>query len=788
MKFPFIMDSPNHSCGREIWAVLKGDCKMKGYWHIVALSALVAAISVLFEWNLFILMFPWLAYLFASHRLKILPLLLSIISYLFFFYYLPQVEADISSQKNSNDSTFLQGKIIRSPIIQKNKIELVVEDDTTADKVLVIYFPDEREIPSNETALLKYGAECIVHGQIEYPEGASNPGEFDYRQFLLKKEITKQIVVHDLTDIDCVGASFWHRFIYLRQLLLHQAPENISDYTAAWVNALVLGDDSKIDPSVIRLFQDWGLSHILAISGLHIGIVVGLVYFLLIKTSAMTREKAELVVLLFLPLYAVLAGGEPSVLRASAMVVLFIILRRMKISVTALDIISVVFLLLLLFDRFIIYHIGFQFSFLVTIGIILTRKWLSLVSSSFYQVLIISFISQMVILPIQLNYFSLFQPLSILLNLVIIPYFSIFVIPFMFFFLLFSFLPESILHAFDILFTGIHYNVLLFIEWVDEYFNYPLYVSDLPVAFFICYYLCLVMSLVLVEREQLKEAFIGFSLLTLVLTGYAAAPYFSAKGTVTMLDIGQGDAFIIELPYREGVIMIDAGASFSFTDMEPSPTVYERIIKPYMRSRGIHEIDALFLSHEDLDHFGSLEFMIDDGVVKEVYVSDYYVFEPKLMQKLMDHQVPLQRIEVGSTINIQGQPFSVVSPVVDKQDANENSLVLYTEIGGRSWLFTGDISEAEELEIIKHYQVQADVIKIAHHGSNTSSNPLFLQSLQSNDAFISVGKGNSYGHPTKEVIETLEELGIRIFRTDEHGAVQYIFGKDEAWFETFLPY
>ena len=760
---------------------------MKGYWHIVALSALVAGISVLLEWNLFIVIFIWLAYLFASQRLKILPLLLSLISFLFFYHYFPPVESEVSSEVYSNESSILQGKIIQAPIIQENKIELVVEDHITTDKVMVIYFPEELETNPHETISLKYGASCVVHGETEYPEGASNPGEFDYRQFLLKKDIAKQIIVNNLTDIECDGASFLHRFIYLRQLLTRQAPDSISDYTAAWVNALVLGDDSLLDQSVIRLFQDWGLSHILAISGLHIGIVVGLVYVLLIKTTAMTKEKAGLVVLLFLPLYAVLAGGEPSVLRASAMVVLFIILRRMKILVSPLDVISIVFLLLLLFDRFMIYHIGFQFSFLVTFGIILTRNWLSRVSSSFYQVLIISFISQMVILPIQLNYFSLFQPLSILLNLVIIPYFSIFVIPFMFFFLLFSFLPESILHAFDLLFIGIHHKVLLFIEWVDQHFNYPLYVPELPVSFFICYYACFVISLVYIEWGRLKKAFLGFTLLTLLLVGYAALPYYSAEGTVTMLDIGQGDAFIIELPYREGVIMVDAGAKFTFEDMEPSSSVYERIIKPYMRSRGIHEIDALFITHEDLDHFGSLEFMAFDGVVKEVYVSDYYEFRADLSRKLMEYQVPVQRVQAGEIVDIYGQLFTVLSPVKDKQRANENSLVLYTKIGGRSWLFTGDISKEEELEMMKNYQVQADIIKIAHHGSNTSSDPVFLQSLQSKDAFISVGRNNSYGHPTKEVIETLEELGIRIFRTDEHGAVQFIFEGDVAWFETFLP-
>jgi competence protein ComEC len=457
-----------------------------------------------------------------------------------------------------------------------------------------------------------------------------------------------------------------------------------------------------------------------------------------------------------------------------------VLLRRLKIIISAIDVISVVFLLLLLFDPYFIYHIGFQFSFIVTFGIILSRKWLASVSSPGFQLLIISFISQMVILPLQLNYFSLFQPLSILLNLAVVPYFSVFVIPFMFLLLLFSFLPGSILHGFDAIFVAVHRQVISWIQWVDQFFDYPLYVSGLPGWIFILYYLFLLAALYFLEQKRLSEGFFSFVLLTTVLFGYASLPYFSDEGRVTMLDIGQGDAFILELPYRKGTIMIDAGARFSFEDMEASPSVYQRIIRPYLRANGIHEIDVLFLTHEDTDHIGSAAFMIEDGIVNELAVSSFFEVPQEL-----EGDLPVYRIQAGEVLQIEDQLFTALAPVSDKQAANENSLVLYTELGGITWLFTGDIGVEEEKEIIQQYNLQADVLKVAHHGSSTSTSRELLDTINSRTALISVGKNNSYGHPTQEVIKTLEERGLEIFRTDQHGAVQYIFRGDEG---EFIPY
>lgn len=760
---------------------------MKGYWHITALAAVFAAISVMLNYNLFSFILLWLLFLFYEKRIPLLTFLLSIFCFFFFYQHIPELENNPPAYPPQASSQTYTGKIISEPIINSKKIEFIVEEKRTAEKIMILFFPNDGVPDDKVTASLKYGATCELSGVIEQPDGARNPGQFDNRKFLLTKGISYQMIVNDLQNVKCNGASFWQRFFTLRLNLIEQAKEKLSSYTSSWVNALVLGDDSEIDDGLIELFQNWGLSHLLAISGLHIGIIVGIMYFILIKLNLLTREKTELVMLLFLPVYAILAGGEPSVLRASMMVLLILIFRRFMIHMYVLDIISIVFLILLTFDEYMIYHIGFQFSFLVTFGILLSRKWLFTVNSSILQLLIISFVSQMIILPLQLNYFSLFQPLSILLNLIIVPYFSIFVIPFMFFFLIASFLPQELLRVFDDTFVVIHQYAMECIDFIDRYFNFPFLLSGLPVWFFIVYYLLLLLSQYLLEFKRLKQAFISFFCLTLLLTGYASIPYFSGKGYVTMLDIGQGDAFIVELPYRKGVFMIDAGSRFSFTDMEPANTVYKQIILPYLKSRGIHKLDGLFLTHEDMDHIGSAGFMVEGGLVEALYVSEFFLIPDDLANKSAENNVPVHHIQAGDVLHLGGQQLIVLAPIHDKQDPNENSLVLYTDLGGKSWLFTGDIGKEEEIELLSYYSLKADVLKVAHHGSSTSSDPTFIERITPKTALISVGINNSYGHPTMEVLHTLKAFQIQILRTDLHGAVQYQYLGKQGDFHTYLP-
>jgi competence protein ComEC len=402
-----------------------------------------------------------------------------------------------------------------------------------------------------------------------------------------------------------------------------------------------------------------------------------------------------------------------------------------------------------------------------------------------FQTLQISFIAQMMILPLLITYFSYFQPLSILLNVIVVPYFSLFVIPGMFMLLITS--PLSILTGiFDQIFIFVHGHFLTFVTFVDAHLNFPWVTGSMPLIFIIGYYVFLFIMMFHMEKNNRNKAFVYGLCICLLMISILIRPYLSPEGRITMLDIGQGDAFIVELPYRRGVVMIDAGASFSFEEMEPNKNVYNQIIKPYIYDRGIRQIDAIYISHEDIDHMGSVSFMVNELDVEQILISDYFQLDEQTALHWMDNNVEIKRISRNEELEIGGQHFHVLAPIGDKHGANENSLVLYTEAGGERWLFAGDIGKQEEKEILKRYpNLHVDVLKVAHHGSDTSSDQSFIDVLNPDFALIPVGVNNSYGHPSSEVINRLENAVI--LRSDKNGAVQFRYKQNEGTFYKFLP-
>src|SRR5699024_4246590 len=294
--------------------------------------------------------------------------------------------------------------------------------------------------------------------------------------------------------------------------------------------------------------------------------------------------KAKLFLCLFLPVYALIAGGQPSVWRASLMVMIAILLSFLKRKISYTDLISIIFILFILFDKYLICHIGFQLSFAVTFGIILSQKWVGASNTSLESLLKISFVSQMVILPLQIHYFSIFDPSSILLNLIVVHYFTLFAIPILFLLLFYIF----------------HEILLTCIIWVDAHFHFPFIIGKLPLFFIVAYYILFVVFMMALENKPEKYAFSYGVVLCLYISFLALRPYFSPYGTVTMLDIGQGDAFIIEMPYRKAVYFVDIGAELSFPDNAKNDKEYLQIIRPYLYGQGIHKVDAVFLSHEHL--------------------------------------------------------------------------------------------------------------------------------------------------------------------------------------------
>lgn len=757
---------------------------MRGYWHFPALAALSSFLAIIIDSEMVIAFFLlWLGIMLYRGRMPIIPMILSVISCTFFYFFIPDLDSLSVPQSFEGTDTILSGRISGPVSNSPKRLEFVFKEDNTNTRYQAVYFKDDNEYPGS----LKYGATCTISGLKELPATARNPGQFDFRKYLLSKGIPYQLIISSLDDVTCYGSSPLDNLYKLRSKLISYITENVSLTTAAWMNALVLGDDSQLDEETITLFQRWNLSHILAISGLHIGLIVGLVYFLLVKLTICTKEKAQLIIICFLPLYAFLAGGEPSVWRASAMVVLFLMISRAKLTFSVTDVLSVVFISLIIFNKFIVYSVGFQLSFLVTFGLLLSSQWLLQNNSAVWTILKISFVAQMLILPLQVQYFSTFHPLSILINLLIVPYFSIIVIPFLFVLMLLSPL-QFFIPFMDGLFSSIHPIIIGFISKIDQVAYYPFVIGGFSWLESVIYYLGYLGFMHNLQLAKIKQAFRYGCCLTLLIIIIASKPYLSPVGKVTMLDIGQGDAIVIELPYRKGVIMIDAGARMSFGDQQPTDTVYNQIIKPFLYEEGIRKIDTVFISHADTDHMGSVSFLVQEMNVESIIVSDYYEFDQEMIKVLESSDTRVERIASEDVVTVGGQSFQVLSPDSDHKSTNENSLVLYSLIGGHSWLFTGDIGKETEKDIISGYpDVKANVLKVAHHGSKSSSDPLFLQQTQPQIAMISAGVNNSYGHPHAEVMAALEKKEIIILQTNKNGAIQYIYEDSKGTFMTYLP-
>lgn len=453
---------------------------MRGHWHFIAIAVTISFLTISLETFWFSAgLLIWLFYLFYNERIRRLVVLVSIAFFLFFYMYIPDIN-NVTTAEYPKEINQISGKITGPIHASNKKVDFKFENPSNTS-FMIIYFPDEKEQTSiNDHSTIKHGAVCTIKGEIQVPENSRNPGQFDYQKYLLSKGIAYQVTVKSLNDINCTGSSPLNRIFTIRDNLLAHVMENISKETAAWLNALVLGDDTHLDEDIVELFQRWSLSHILAISGLHIGLVVGFVYFLLIKLNLVTKEKAQWLMILFLPVYAVIAGGEPSVWRSATMVLLFIIIRKIRLDFSVTDILSIVFLLLILVDKYIVYHVGFQLSFVVTFGLLLSRQWISQTNSALLQVFYISFVAQLMILPLQLAYFYTFQPLSIILNVLVVPYFSLFVIPFMFIMLMLSPFP-IIANIFDSLFKEVHQIALHIIQLIDMSLNYPFTIGPLPI-------------------------------------------------------------------------------------------------------------------------------------------------------------------------------------------------------------------------------------------------------------------------------------------------------------------
>ncbi|WP_179295533.1 DNA internalization-related competence protein ComEC/Rec2 [Bacillus sp. FJAT-45350] len=774
---------------------------MTGKWHIFVIASSLGICFSLRGWSGWILfglfLSAFLVYLhFCTNRRT------GYLIFVGFFLSSFLITANVDSGNKTifpPKQTQFTGTVSSIPKIDGDRLSFLFK--TTKGEKLQLHYYLSSKHEQTQVKQLKVGMKCRLDGELKKPSPPVNFYQFNYMRYLYEQKIHWIFIPNQITLQNCIQSSltFYERIQQWRQNGVVYIQSNYPKEVAGIVIALIFGDRFMIEEDVLSSYQSLGIIHLLAVSGLHVGLVVATAYYLLLRIGV-TKERALDVLIASLPIYMIVAGAAPSVIRASLMAMIILLSIRLRLKLHPLDGVSVVCLLLLFYNPYYLFHIGFQLSFLVSYALILSAPTVIKRYVSYWnQLLAVTIISQLIAFPIIIYHFYEISILSLPLNLIFIPFVSIIILPASFITVLIHIIVPVIGEPLISLFSFVVITSHSFLIKINELSIFVLRLGQPSLTVIVSLYITILIYFIRWEStSSITKQLIPLTCIVVVISFQIVQPYFSSKGMVTMLDVGQGDSLLIELPYRKGIYLIDTGGLVTFRSQEVwrdrrrEFEVGKDIVLPYLKARGIQKIDKLILSHGHYDHIGGTEALIGVIPITEVLYSKGKVegaYEKELLTKLAKQRVTITMVNEGVRWSEGESQFFVLSPKGNEQSLNDRSIVLLAKIGGLTWLFTGDLETDGESRLIREYKgLTIDVLKVGHHGSRTSSTEEFVSYLSPKVALVSAGRGNRFGHPSSEVIERFENNRIRIYRTDLHGAVRYEFRDDVGRFRTRQAY
>ncbi|TCK07738.1 UNVERIFIED_ORG: competence protein ComEC [Anoxybacillus amylolyticus] len=747
---------------------------MKGQAVYPAAAALFAVAAASPSKTTCLLLIIYLLLLFIRRPHCFLP---ALVAALFFFVYFLIVDHHNKTSLSGGRHS-LSVRFSAAPAIDGDRLQAAVQ--AGKERVQLRYIIRTAAEKEALRARLMPGVVCRLSGMLERPMPASNPYAFDYRRYLRRHRIHWLFLPEaiDLSACVRVRPTIIERLEAIREAGVRRIEARFPPEAAGIAAALIYGERRSLDEEVISGYQQLGIIHLLAISGGHVTLLVGAALAAAIRF--VTREAAVLALLVFLPMYAVLAGASPSVLRACATGMIVLAVQWKKGMIHPLDALSWTALALLVFDPYMVWDVGFQLSFLVTFALLAHVSVLASARSMLQNLFQTALAAQLAALPILLYHFYEISVWSIGLNVFFVPWYSFVILPIAFLSAVFSFSPLIWLFSRLIELTD---AVVRFFS-VDYSF---MLVLGRPGPWCLAGYLTAIAAAFLDwERGRLLR---GLTAVAAALQ--LAAPYVDPKGEVTVLDVGQGDCIYIELPYRKAVYLIDTSGTPEWV-REPwrkrsRPFAVGRdVVVPFLKAQGVRTLDQLILTHDDADHIGAAPEVMGAVRVKKIVTSPGALPAVKAMAR--PFSVPVAASVRGDRWKVGDAAFSVLHPEAGNNEDNNGSLVLLARLGRLTWLFAADIEEEAEQALIRAYpELRADVLKVAHHGSKTSTTEPFLRTVKPRAAIISVGRYNRYGHPSPEVLMRLRQQRAIIWRTDENGAIRYVYDENGGTFQVMKP-
>lgn len=669
-----------------------------------------------------------------------------------------------------------------------------------------------------------YGDIVRLNGRIYQPTTFANPRGFDYPEYLAQQGVYASISVRDARSVEIVrrGKGIFRTIQDWRERIRQSFFDSTTGPGSAILQAMVLGEEGQLTDEVRDRFMAAGVTHIISISGSHLGMVAVLCFGLIRGLMLLMPERSynrltliadpkKIAACLTLPLvifYTLLAGGQVATVRSLVMIIAGLAALVLDRENALLRALALAALLILLLSPQAVFDISFQLSFVsvLVIGFIV-ELWngLGLTPHTFLQkirnstalLIVISLSTSLATGPLVAHYFNQFSFAGIISNLIVVPFAGMVVVPLGLFSgvlsLFTQYLPLATLNQF----------------FADAFIKTVTFFSRLPLAEFhppspgvlwiICYAV-FILSLSSMLKARLLMSFkplehasriskapiISAALSGSLLIIALALSFFPEKGTrITFLDVGQGDCALIELSSGKN-ILIDGGGSY-----DNRFDLGRRVTAPYLWNRRINKLDLIVLSHPHPDHMNGLKFILKKFTVNELWdreqkgdIQGYADFKQIVGDNNILHT---QMLAQDRSYPIAGAEIRVLHPNRDfftrgKQaynKENNQSLVVQIRIGNRVALFTGDIeAEAEKALTRSNRDLKCDLLKVPHHGSRSSSTEAFVSLAQPKIAIVTVGKGNPYRHPSEETLARYEQHGCRVYRTDRDGAITIIMSQD----------